>query len=92
MVTIKKSKPIGKIVKGDKMKIDGKEYEVDVHSVMIDHGATKEMSIDVFDPKAKDDEGDFQIRYFNDQVEATIGFFELKGILYESKEIKKIEW
>ena len=92
MVAVKKSKPIEKVAKGDKVKVDGKEYEVDAHSVLIDHGTTKEMAIDVFDPKAKGDEGDFQVRYFSDQVDDTISFFELKGIMYEQKEIKKIEW
>ena len=59
---------------------------------MIDHGDTKEMAIEVFDPKAKEGEGEGQIRYFSDNVEDTIGFFIMKEIVYESQEIEKIEW
>ena len=93
MVQIKKSKPIEKIKKGDVVKVDGKSYEVDSHYVLIDHGATKEMCIELFDPKAKDGEGDYQLRYFNDQLEETIAFYELvKGVMYEKKAVEKIEW
>jgi hypothetical protein len=92
MVKIKKSKPIGKIVKGDNIKVDGKAYEVDAHYVLIDHGTTKEMAIEVFDPKAKEGEGEGQIRYFDDQIEETMGFFLMKEIMYEGQEIEKVEW
>ena len=93
MVTIKKSKPIGKVKKGDVIKIDGKAHEVDQHYVLIDHGKTKEMAIEVFDPKAtKEGEGEGQIRYFSDNLEKTLSFFVMKGIMYEQQEIKKIEW
>ncbi len=89
----KKSKPIEKIKKGDFITVDGKKYEVDSHYVLIDHGRTKEMAIELFDPKAKDDEGDFQLRYFADQIEETMEFYELvKGVMYEKKEVTKIEW
>ena len=90
MVKVKASKKIGELKKGDKIKVDGRELEVDAHGVMIDHGNnTKEMSIDVFD--AKKDE-DFQIRYFSDNVDSTIEFYELKEIIYNRKAIEKIEW
>ncbi len=93
MAKIKQSKPITEIKKGDKMKVDGKEYVVDAHYVMIDHGSTKEMAIELYDPKAKDDEGDYQIRYFSDQVEESIKFYVLKTILYEEIDtVEKIEW
>jgi hypothetical protein len=92
VVKVKGSKPINEIVKGDKMKVDGKEYEVDSHYVMIDHGMNNEMAIELFDVKAKEDEGDFQIRYFDDRVEESIAFYELKAIVYESVDVKKIEW
>lgn len=91
MVTIK-GKNIDKIKKGDTIKVDGKVYEVDAHYVLIDHKTTKEMAIEVFDPKAKEGEGEGQIRYFNDQVEDTISFYVMNGIMYEPQEIKKIEW
>jgi len=88
-VKIKSSKEISKLGKGDKVKIDDIEYEVDSHYVLIDHGTTKEMAIEVFDKN----EGDYQIRYFNDQVERTIDFYELQGeIMFVKKPFKKIEW
>ncbi|MCU0642237.1 MAG: hypothetical protein MUF61_01495 [archaeon] len=88
-ITIKASKPISQIKKGDKIRVDGKELSVDEHYVLIDHGTTKEMAIEAFD---KDDK-DYQIRYFNDQVERTIDFYELQGeIMFVKKPCKKIEW
>jgi len=92
MVKIKKSKPISEVKKGDKIKVDGKVYEVDAHYVTIDHGDAKEMAIEVFDPKAKEGEGEGQIRYFSDNVENTIGFFIMKEIVYEAQDIEKVEW
>lgn len=88
-VDIKASKPVGSIKKGDKIKVDGKEYEVDSHYVLIDHGTTKEMAIELFDPKT---DKDYQLRYFSDQVEATIEFYELQEIMYIKKIISKVEW
>jgi len=32
---------------GDKIKVDGIEFEVDAHYVLIDHGKTKEMTIEI---------------------------------------------
>ena len=93
MVAIKKSKPISQIKKGDKIKIDGRQCEVDAHYVLIDHGTTKEMAIEVYDPKAKEGEGEGQIRYFNDQAEDTLKYFELENdFLYGEKEVEKVEW
>lgn len=87
-VQIKASKPIAKIKKGDKIKVDGVEYEVDAHYVLIDHGSTQEMAIELFSG-----DKDFQIRYFNDQVERTIDFYELQGeIMFVKKPCTKIEW
>lgn len=90
MIKIKKSKPIKEIKKGDTIKVNGKSYEVDAHYVLIDHGSTKEMAIEVFDPK--DDESDCQLRYFDDQIENTLKFFQMKTIIYEEVEVKSIEW
>jgi hypothetical protein len=87
-ITIKSSKPITKIKKGDRIKVDGKEYTVDQHYVLIDHGSTKEMAIEIYD---KDDK-DYQIRYFSDQVESTLEFYELQEIMFIKKAVKKIEW
>lgn len=89
MTTIKASKPLDKIKQGDIITVDGKKYHVDTQYVMIDHGRTKEMAIELYDDKDED----FQVRYFADQVEATLQFYELvKGVMYEQREIKKIEW
>jgi len=88
-VILKGSKPIAKIKKGDKIKVDGKEYEVDQHYVLMDHGTTREMAIEVFDSKT---DKDYQIRYFADQVERTIEFYELQEIIFVKKAFKKIEW
>ena len=89
-ITIKASKPISKIKKGDKVKVDGVEYEVDNHYVLMNHPSNNEMAIEVFNPKT---DADYQIRYFDDQAERTIGFYELQGeIMFVKKLIKKIEW
>lgn len=85
---IKASKPIKNIKKGDSVKVDGVAYEVDAHYVLIDHGKTKEMAVELFDKK----DNDFQLRYFDDQVETTLEFYELKSIMYEKKNCEKIEW
>lgn len=88
-IQVKASKDISKVKKGDKIKIDGIEYEVDSHYVLIDHGTTKEMAIEVFDKNDRD----YQVRYFNDQIERTIDFYELQGeIMFMKKPFKKIEW
>lgn len=87
-VIIKASKPIIKIKKGDRIRIDGKEYIVDQHYVLIDHGNTKEMAIELYDK----DEKDSQLRYFSDQAEATLEMYELQEIMFIKKPIKKIEW
>jgi|TARA_Y100000310_G_scaffold37941_1_gene35568 hypothetical protein len=89
MVKIKSSKPISEIKKGDKMKVNGKEYEVDAHTVMIEHSENKEMAIDLFD---SNDDTDYQLRYFDDRAEDSLQFYELKDILYDSVELEKLEW
>jgi hypothetical protein len=90
MVTIKASKPIASLKKGDIVFVDGKKLEVDAHYVFEDYKTTKEMLIELFDPKT---DKDYQIRYFNDQIEETLKFYELKDIVYEENEnVQKIEW
>ncbi|MBS3088747.1 hypothetical protein J4402_03110 [Candidatus Pacearchaeota archaeon] len=88
-IKVKSSKPIAKIKKGDKIKVDSLNLEVDAHIILIDHGSTKEMAIECFDPKT---DKDYQIRYFSDQVERTIEFYELDEIIYNKVECQKIEW
>ena len=89
MVKIKNSKKIGEVKKGDKVKVDGRELEVDSHYVLIDHGSNKEMTIELFDEK-KDE--DFQLRYFDDRVEDSLEFYELEEIVYNKKDVEKVEW
>ncbi len=88
-VEIKQSKPIGKIKKGDKIKVDSLVLEVDSHYVLIDHGTTKEMAIELFDSKT---DKDYQLRYFDDRVKESIEFYVLEEIVYNRKAVKKIEW
>src|SRR3989338_2290844 len=78
-VEIKASKPISQIKKGDKVKVDGVEFSVDAHYVLIDHGKTKEMTIEIFSPKT---DRDYQLRYFIDQIETSMEFYELEEIVY----------
>ena len=90
MVIIKGHKPISSLKKGDFIIVDGRKLEVDAHYVFEDYKTTKEMLIELFEPKT---EKDYQIRYFSDQVEETIKFYELKEIVYEENEnVQKIEW
>ncbi len=85
---VKGSKPIAKVKKGDKMKIDSIDVEVDAHYELMDHGSTKEMAIEVFDKHDRD----YQIRYFDDQVESTMEVYELKEIMYLKKLVKSVSW
>ena len=55
---------------------------------MIDHGTTKEMAIELFDKNDKD----YQLRYFNDQMESTMELYELQEIMFIKKPFNKIEW
>mgnify|MGYP001614036200 CR=1 FL=1 len=83
------SKPIGKLVKGDRIIVDGVALTVDAHEVLIDHGSTKEMAIDAFDAKK---DIDYQVRYFSDQVEQTIELYQLQEIMYIKKPMATISW
>ncbi len=88
-VSINASKPIQKLKKGDKIKVDDLTLEIDDHYVLIDHGNTKEMAIDAFDPKT---DKDYQIRYFSDQIDTSLEFYELQEIMYVKKAVRKIEF
>lgn len=88
-VYVKGSKPIEQLKKRDKVKIDGVEFEVDSQYVLIDHGKTKEMAIDIFNPKT---DKDYQLRYFSDQVETSMEFYELQEILYVKRKVERVEW
>ncbi|MDO8563441.1 MAG: hypothetical protein Q7R87_00340, partial [Nanoarchaeota archaeon] len=69
--------------------VDGKQLEVDAHFCLIDHGSTKEMAIELFDPK---DDKDYQLRYFDDQVKETLDFYELQEILYLKRPFTKVSF
>lgn len=90
-ITIKKqSKPIAKLKKGDKVTVDGHVLEVDAHELFIKHKDTTEMLIELFNPKT---DKDYQIRYFDDQVESSLEFYYLQGeIQYTRAEVKEISW
>ncbi len=80
---------IERLKKGDKIKIDGQELEIDAHYIMIDHGTTKEMAIECFDV---DKDEDYQIRYFSDNVNNSMEFYKLDEIIYNRINVKKIEF
>ena len=87
---IKQSKSIEKLKKGDKVTIDGNVLEIDAHYVFMKHENTTEMIIELFNPKT---EKEYQLRYFNDQIESSIEFYYLQGELqYVRADVKSIEW
>lgn len=88
-VHVKGSKPIEQLKKRDKIKIDGIEFEIDSQYVLIDHGKTKEIAIDIFNPKT---DKDYQLRYFSNQVETSLEFYELQEILYVRRKVERVEW
>jgi len=86
----KPSKDISKIKEGDKLWINGKEMKVDKHYLFQDHGNTREMIIEVFNVES---DREYQIRYFDDQVESSIEVYELQGdFQYVRREPKTIRW
>ena len=86
----KQSKPISEIKKGDKMYIQDTEMIVDAHYLFQDHGTTREMIIEVYNPK---NNREYQIRYFDDQVETSNEIYELVGeFQYIKREAKSISW
>lgn len=88
-IVLKGNKPIQQLKKGDKVKVDGKELEIDVQYVMIDHGGVKEMAIELFDAAT---DKDYQIRYFDNNIKESVEFYELNEILYSKKPFLKMEW
>lgn len=91
MIKIKsQSKPIAELKKGDKILIDGKGLIVDAHYLFMDHKTTKEMIIEVYSEKT---DKDYQIRYFDDQVETSLEFYALENdFQYTRKEVGEISW
>ncbi|MBT3398137.1 hypothetical protein HOA55_04170 [archaeon] len=93
VVKIKQSKPITELGKGDKLKINGREFEIDAQVVLIEHDKdTREMALEIFDSKADED---FQLRYFSNNMENSLEFYELKNEFMYSRvrdELKSVEW
>ena len=87
---IKQSKQIAKLKEGEKVWINGKEMKVDKHYLFQDHGDTMEMIVEVFN---SENEREYQIRYFSDQIESSIEVYELLGdFQYVRREPKTIAW
>ena len=92
MLKVKKqSKPIANLKKGDKIVVDGHALEIDDHYVFMEHKDTTEMIIELFNPKT---EKEYQLRYFDDQVESSLEFYYLQGEFQyiKAESVKEIEW
>ena len=86
----KQSKPLMKLTEGDKFFINGKEMRVDKQYLFQDHGAMKEWIIEIFNEA---NEREYQVRYFDDQVDSSIEIFELvEDFEYVRREPKKVSW
>jgi hypothetical protein len=86
----KKSKVISKLSEGDKFFINGKEMKVDKQYLFQAHGDMKEMIIEIFNPE---NEREYQVRYFDDQVDTSIEIYELlEDFEYVRREPKTVAW
>lgn len=84
------SKAISKLGEGDRVWLNGKAMVVDKHYLFQDYGDTREMIVEVYNPES---EREYQIRYFDDQVETSIEVYELVGdFQYVKREPKTISW
>ncbi|MFH1238184.1 MAG: hypothetical protein ABIH79_00495 [archaeon] len=87
---IKQSKPIAELKEGDKIWINEKEMIVDKHYLFQDYRDTREMIVEVFN---SNNEREYQVRYFDDQVESSLEVYELLGdFQYVRREPKTIRW
>ncbi len=91
MVEIEKqSKALGELEEGDSFFINGKEMKVDKQYLFQDYGEMKEMIIEIFNPA---NEREYQVRYFDDQIESSIEIYELVGNFeYIKREPKSVSW
>lgn len=84
------SKPIADLKEGDKLYINGKEMIVDNHFLFMDHKTTKEMIVEFYNPT---NEREYQLRYFDDQVESSAEVYELvNDFQYMKREPKSVSW
>jgi len=86
----KQSKAIDKLKEGDKLWINGKEMKIDKQYLLQNHGKMKEMIIEFFNPE---NEREYQIRYFDDQIESSLEVYELVDeFQYTRREPKTVAW
>jgi hypothetical protein len=86
----KQTKPISKLKEGDKLYINGKEMIIDSHFLFLDHKTTKEMIVEFYNPE---NQREYQLRYFDDQVESSMEIYELvEDFQYIKREPKTISW
>ena len=91
MVEIEKqSKAIGDLKEGDKVWINGSEMIVDKQYLFMKHKDTNEIIIECYN---SENEREYQIRYFDDQIESSIEVYELQGdFQYVRREPRTIAW
>ncbi len=64
--------------------------KVDKQFLLQDHGDMKEMVVEIFNPE---NDREYQVRYFDDQIESSIEIYELQGeIQYVIREPKDVAW
>ena len=86
----KQSKAIGGLKGGDSVWINGKEMRVDKQYLFMEHKGMKEMIVEVFNVE---NEREYQIRYFDDQVESSLEVYELVGdFQYVKRSPKTLSW
>ena len=86
----KKSKDLTKLKEGDKFFINGKKMIVDKQFLFLEHKDTNEMIIEVYNPE---NEREYQVRYFDDQIDTSIEVYELVGDFeYVRREPKTVGW
>jgi hypothetical protein len=86
----KRSKPLGELKEGDSFFINGKELKVDKQYLFQAHSDTNEMIIEIFNPA---NEREYQVRYFDDQIDSSIEVYELVGdFQYVRREPKTVAW
>ncbi len=92
MLEIKRqSKPIAQLKKGDKVTIDSHVLEVDDHYIFLKHKDTTEMILELFNPKT---DKEYQLRYFDDQVESSMEFYYLQNEFQyiKAENVKEVSW
>jgi hypothetical protein len=90
MKVTKQSKNLLKVTEGDPIYINAKKMIVDKQFMFMDHGNTKEMIIEFYNPE---NDREYQLRFFDDQIESSLEVYELQGdFQYVKREPKEIAW